>query len=122
MISELAIQKACIKDQINRFKIDSLGQLNELKRQNEELKTQIRKQDVVVDYSENTLIGLNIGGTLEIMTTSSVLCSGHAKGTYLAATFSPSGLKSLTKIGDKYFIDRDGKTFNELVNYLRNKC
>jgi len=26
----------------------------------------------------------------------------------------------LNKIGDKIFIDRDGKTFEHLINYLRN--
>lgn len=121
-MSDLAIQKACIKDQINRLKIDSIGQINELRRQNEELKAQLRKPDSPGMPSETTIIGLNVGGTVELMTTSSVLCDGHAKGTMLAETFNQSGLRSLTKIGEKYFIDRDGKTFTELVNYLRNRC
>ena len=28
----------------------------------------------------------------------------------------------MTKLNDKYFVDRDGKTFQDMINYLRNKA
>jgi hypothetical protein len=65
---------------------------------------------------------LNIGGTHELMTTNQVLCEGFAKGSNLEKTFGPEGVENLSRIGDKIFIDRDGKTFELLINYLRNNC
>ena len=58
-----------------------------------------------------SLIGLSVGGTHEITTTSNLLTQGPAKGSLLAETFSDAGLASMTKLNDKYFVDRDGKTF-----------
>ena len=55
-----------------------------------------------------------------MMTTSKVLCEGVANGSKLHRTFGPSGVERLNKVGDKIFIDRDGKTFEHLINYLMN--
>jgi len=56
------------------------------------------------------------------MTTNQVLCEGFAKGSNLEKTFGPEGVDNLSRIGDKIFIDRDGRTFELLINYLRNNC
>lgn len=56
------------------------------------------------------------------MTTSQVLCEGFAKGSNLEKTFGPEGFGNLNRIGDQIFIDRDGKIFEYLINYLRNNC
>lgn len=66
------------------------------------------------------VFSLNIGGTHEMMTTSKVLCEGVASGSKLHKTFGPQGQDRLNKVGDKIFIDRDGKSFEHLINYLRN--
>lgn len=60
---------------------------------------------------QQEVFSLCIGGTHEIMTTTSVLCDGLARGSRLEQLFSEEGRSKLTKVGDKFFIDRDGKTF-----------
>lgn len=66
------------------------------------------------------VFSLIIGGTHEMMTTSKVLCEGAAQSSRLAKTFGPNNIDKLNKIGDKIFLDRDGRTFEHLINYLRN--
>ena len=57
------------------------------------------------------------------MTSRKVLCEGPAKGSKLAELFSLGADElRLNTVNDKIFIDRDGKTFSVLVNYLRNNC
>ena len=66
---------------------------------------------------------MNIGGTEKIMTSRKVLCEGAAKGSKLAELFSLGADElKLNTVADKIFIDRDGKTFAVMVNYLRNDC
>ncbi len=56
------------------------------------------------------------------MTTNQVLCEGFAKGSNLEKAFGPEGFENLNRIGDQIFVDRDGKIFEFLINYLRNNC
>ena len=65
--------------------------------------------------SENDILELNIGGTHEIATTRATLTK--YKNSALAVFFS--GQSPIPMIGDKYFIDRDGEQFINLVNFLR---
>ena len=75
-------------------------------------KEEIRK---LVRY-ESEIVKLNIGGTHHIQTEKDVLRS--VPGSLLAKLFSD--MHELKKVDDEVFIDRDGKTFETLVNYLRN--
>ena len=70
------------------------------------------------------VLSLNIGGTHELMTTRQVLCEGAAKGSNLEKIFSSDSLEAggINVVDDKIFLDRDGKTFQNLINYLRNDC
>ena len=65
--------------------------------------------------SENDILELNIGGTHEITTTRATLTK--YKNSALAVFFS--GMSPIPMAGDKYFIDRDGEQFVNLVNFLR---
>ena len=66
---------------------------------------------------DGEIISLNIGGSNHIQTEKEVLQS--VEGSKLAKLFSE--MHELKKVNDEVFIDRDGKTFETLVNYLRNK-
>ena len=59
---------------------------------------------------------MNIGGTHKIMCSQKVLTSVPQSS--LSKMFS--GLHDIKKVDDSIFLDRDGKTFQSLVNYLRN--
>jgi hypothetical protein len=65
---------------------------------------------------DSKVIALNVGGTHHLMTELDVLRS--CKGSNLELMFS--GMHELKKIEGEVFLDRDGKTFLNLVNYLRN--
>jgi len=65
---------------------------------------------------ESEIVSLNIGGTTHIQTEKDVLCS--VEGSTLAKLFSD--MHELKKVNDEVFLDRDGETFETLVNYLRN--
>jgi len=62
------------------------------------------------------VLNLNIGGTANIMVTQKVLCS--VPNSQLNKMFS--GMHEIKKVEDSVFLDRDGKTFQTLINYLRN--
>ena len=61
-------------------------------------------------------MSINIGGTTHIQTEKDVLCS--VDGSTLAKLFSD--MHELKKVNEEVFLDRDGETFETLVNYLRN--
>ena len=65
---------------------------------------------------DGEIISLNIGGSNHIQTEKDVLQS--VEGSKLAKLFSE--MHELKKVNEEVFIDRDGKTFETLVNYLRN--
>lgn len=65
---------------------------------------------------DGEVIPLNVGGTHHLMTERDVLTL--CKGSVLEKMFN--GLNELKKIEGEVFLDRDGKTFLNLVNYLRN--
>jgi hypothetical protein len=65
---------------------------------------------------DSEVIPLNVGGTHHLMTERDVL--RLCKGSILEKMFS--GNHELKKIDGEVFLDRDGKTFLNLVNYLRN--
>jgi len=65
---------------------------------------------------DGEVIPLNVGGTHHLMTERDVLTL--CKGSLLEKMFN--GLHELKKIDEEVFLDRDGKTFLNLVNYLRN--
>ena len=62
------------------------------------------------------VLNLNIGGTHNLMCSQKVLTS--VQNSSLQKMFS--GLHDIKKVDDNVFLDRDGKTFQSLVNYLRN--
>jgi len=65
---------------------------------------------------DGEVIPLNVGGTHHLMTERDVLTL--CKGSTLEAMFS--GMHDLKKINEEVFLDRDGATFLNVVNYLRN--
>ena len=65
---------------------------------------------------KSDIINLNVGGTHKVMVSQKVLTS--VGGSNLAKMFS--GMHSLKKVDNSVFLDRDGLTFQTLVNYLRN--
>ena len=65
---------------------------------------------------DSEVVSLNVGGNLHIQTEKDVLRS--VPDSLLAKMFSD--MHELKKIDDEVFLDRDGKTFETLVNYLRN--
>jgi hypothetical protein len=62
------------------------------------------------------IISLNIGGSTHIQTEKEVLTS--VEGSTLAQLFSD--MHALKQVNEEVFLDRDGKTFETLINYLRN--
>ena len=66
---------------------------------------------------DSDVVALNVGGTHHMMTERDVL--RHVPGSILDTMFN--GLHELKKIDEEVFLDRDGKTFQHLVNYLRNE-
>jgi len=65
---------------------------------------------------DSEVIALNVGGTHHLMTERDVLRS--VPNSLLYKMFS--GMHECKRINDEVFLDRDGKTFLNLVNYLRN--
>jgi hypothetical protein len=62
-----------------------------------------------------SIIEINVGGT-PYVTTRETLC--RIKGTMLDKMFS--GTLESTKLGSAYFIDRDGRIFQYILQYLRD--
>lgn len=65
---------------------------------------------------DSEIVNLNVGGTHHIQTEKDVLRS--VPESTLAKMFSD--MHELKKIDNEIFLDRDGSTFETLVNYLRN--
>ena len=65
---------------------------------------------------ESEVVALNVGGTHQMMTERDIL--RQVPGSTLEKMFN--GMHELKKIDEKVFLDRDGRTFQYLVNYLRN--
>lgn len=65
---------------------------------------------------DSEVVALNVGGTHHMMTERDIL--RQVPGSTLEKMFN--GMHDLKKIDDKVFLDRDGRTFQYLVNYLRN--
>lgn len=72
------------------------------------------KQLVGID---SEVVSINVGGTHHIQTEKDVLRS--VPGSTLAKLFSD--MHELKKVDDEVFLDRDGHTFETLINYLRNE-
>ena len=66
---------------------------------------------------DSEVISLNIGGNVHIQTEKDILRS--VPDSKLAKMFSD--MHELKTINDEVFLDRDGKTFEILINYLRNE-
>ena len=66
---------------------------------------------------DSEVVSLNIGGNVHIQTEKDVLRS--VPDSLLAKMFSD--MHELKQINEEVFLDRDGKTFETLVNYLRNE-
>jgi hypothetical protein len=67
---------------------------------------------------DSEIIKLNIGGTIHMLTEKEILTS--VPNSTLAKLFND--MHQLKKSeNDEVFLDRDGKTFETLVNYLRNE-
>jgi hypothetical protein len=88
------------------------AQIVEERRIWEEEKKAIRE---LVKY-DSEIVSLNVGGTVHIQTEKDVLRS--VPGSLLSKLFSD--MHQLKKIGNEVFIDRDGHTFETMINYLRN--
>jgi hypothetical protein len=65
---------------------------------------------------DSEIVAINVGGTHNMMTERDIL--RQVPGSTLEKMFN--GMHDLKKIDDKVFLDRDGKCFQYLVNYLRN--
>ena len=87
-------------------------ELEKLDKEKNELKYLFKLYNGV---SEDDILELNIGGTHEITTTRATLTK--YKNSALAVFFS--GQSPIPMLGEKYFIDREGEQFVNLVNFLR---
>jgi hypothetical protein len=65
---------------------------------------------------DSEVVSLNVGGTHHIQTEKDVLRS--VPESILAKMFSD--MHALKYVGNEVFLDRDGKTFQDMLNYLRN--
>lgn len=65
---------------------------------------------------DSDILQLNVGGTHRLMVSTKVLQS--VTGSQLQKMFA--GMHELKKVDDCVFLDRDGATFQTLINYLRN--
>ena len=84
-------------------------------------KEQWRQESELVNqtYKVDKIVNLNIGGTHNITTSLKTLRS--VKNSGLSAMFSGRhNLPTLESDESRIFIDRDGETFSEIINYLRN--
>ena len=63
------------------------------------------------------MLTLEVGGTTTVKTSKGLLTS--IPGSLLEQTFS--GYHEHTVIKDKIFMDRDGPSFEHMVNYLRHQ-
>ena len=84
-------------------------------------KIRIKKKELINLFQlknnkkENDILDLNIGGTHSITTSRNTLIK--YKNSALATLFT--GEKELPKYNGKIFIDREGESFINLINFLR---
>eukprot|EP01125_Pyxidicula_operculata_P014605 TRINITY_DN4883_c0_g1_i1.p1 TRINITY_DN4883_c0_g1~~TRINITY_DN4883_c0_g1_i1.p1 ORF type:complete len:280 (-),score=51.94 TRINITY_DN4883_c0_g1_i1:58-897(-) len=101
-----------LADQDNGKKIKKKDKLQEEIRVLKKEKEELQKELLFIEE----IVSLNIGGV--IYTTTKNTLQKH-KGTMLDSMFS--GRHNLTKDSSgNYFLDRDGKSFRYILNYLRN--
>ena len=106
-------------DFLNRYYLDMQRDLNEkyLAIQKERDAWEKEKAEIKGMINlDSEVVSLNVGGTHHLKTERDVL--RLCKGSTLEKMFN--GMHDLKKIDDSVFLDRDGKTFQYLVNYLRN--
>ena len=106
-------------DFLNRYYLDMQRDLNEkyLAIQKERDAWEKEKDEIKGMINlDSEVVSLNVGGTHHLKTERDVL--RLCKGSTLEKMFN--GMHDLKKIDDAVFLDRDGKTFQYLVNYLRN--
>jgi len=105
---------------LERFYIEMQKMLNEkyasIKVERDEWEDEKEKIKSLVKY-ESEVVSLNIGGTTHLQTEKDVLTS--VQGSLLQKLFSD--MHDLKKVDGEVFLDRDGKTFETLINYLRNE-
>ena len=106
-------------DFLNRYYLDMQGKLNEkhnaIQKERDEWEADKEKIRAMVKM-DSEVVALNVGGTHHMMTERDIL--RQVPGSTLEKFFN--GMHELKKIDDKVFLDRDGKSFQYLVNYLRN--
>jgi hypothetical protein len=105
---------------LKRFYLDMQKRLNDKydKILDERARWEKEKAEIAALVNmDSEVIALNVGGTAHLMTERDVL--RHVPGSTLEKMFN--GMHELKKIDGEVFLDRDGKTFQYLVNYLRNK-
>lgn len=106
-------------DFLDRYYLDMQRDLNEkyLAIQKERDLWDKEKDDIKgLINLDSEVVSLNVGGTHHLKTERDVL--RLCKGSTLEKMFN--GMHDLKKIDDAVFLDRDGRTFQYLVNYLRN--
>ena len=106
-------------DFLDRYYLDMQRDLNEkyLAIQKERDLWEKEKDDIKgLINLDSEVVSLNVGGTHHLKTERDVL--RLCKGSTLEKMFN--GMHDLKKIDDAVFLDRDGRTFQYLVNYLRN--
>ena len=83
----------------------------------ERMKWEAEKDEIkgMIDL-DSEVVALNVGGTHHLLTERDVL--RLCPGSILEKMFN--GMHELKKINEEVFLDRDGKTFLNMVNYLRN--
>lgn len=79
--------------------------------------SKIKERESLKDGNSSEIIQLMVGGNHQLTTTLQVLCQDPASK--LAWQFT-EGKKDLKILNGHHFLDRDGKTFEALLNYLRN--
>lgn len=105
---------------MERYYVDMQAKLNgkwaEIKAERE-IWEQEKKEISDLVKLDSEVVSLNIGGKNHIQTEKDILRSdGESK---LAKMFSD--MHELKMVGEEVFIDRDGATFETLINYLRNE-
>jgi hypothetical protein len=106
-------------DFLNRYYLDMQKKLNEKHNAIQKERDMWEKDKQVIKDMVNLdseVVSLNVGGTHHMMTERDIL--RQVPGSTLEKMFN--GMHDLKKIDDRVFLDRDGKTFQSLVNYLRN--
>jgi hypothetical protein len=76
----------------------------------------LENKDKIDSLFTEDVIDLNIGGTHNVTTTRNTLT--QIKDSSLAAMFS--GRHNITKHNGRYFIDRDGEAFANMLSFLRS--